>query len=142
MLTPQPSAPPAEQALPAEVSMEPSTPAVEEVPAETEATGITPEEIEAHFDAMSDEDKTFIAEHLTPEFVRAIGLVSGPEVATYLDQFADKDKVLVPVPRQVAEEYLAKQGTAAQQNGPSPAPAQPQGMMAPRPPASNSGPRL
>lgn len=95
----------------------------------------TPEEIEAHMDSLEDSDKAFLAEHMTPEFVRAIALISGPEVGQYLDQFADKEKVLIPVPRQVAEQYLAeqqaKQGSpSAPQGGtpPSPAPAPVQGM--------------
>ncbi len=98
----------------------------------------------AHLDQLSDGDKQFLAEHLTPEFVRAIGLINGPEVAQYLNQFADPNKVMVPVPRQVAEQFLAqqKQGQAPQgqpqQAAPSQAPmAPPQagpqpGMMNPQ----------
>jgi hypothetical protein len=105
-----------------------------------EAAGPTEEEIAAHLDGLPDEGKAFLAEHLTQEFVTAIGLISGPEVAKYLMKYADPDKVLVPVPRKVAEENLAamqaqKQPQAAPQATPSPAPQG--GMMAPmQPPAT------
>lgn len=108
------------------------------------------QELEAHLDQIPDQDKAFLAEHMTPEFIRAIGLINGPEVAQYLNQFADPNKVLVPVPRQIAEQYLAEQqsqqgGSPAQQgqsNPPQasitppqampPAPQGGQGIMAPR----------
>ena len=69
--------------------------------------GPTEEEIAAHLDNLPDEGKAFLAEHLTPEFVTAIGLISGEAVAQHLMKYADPDKVLVPVPRKVAEENLA-----------------------------------
>ena len=107
--------------------------------------GPTPDEIKAHLDSMADEDKAFLAEHLTPEFIRAISLISGDAVGQYLNQYADQDKVLVPVPRKVAEEHMRQQQGAQapqqpqQQAMPTPAPqAQPApaalaqgGMMAP-----------
>lgn len=113
----------------------------------------TPEEIAAHFDSMPDEAKSFLAEHMTPEFVKAIGLIAGQEVAKYLEPMADPSKLLVPVPRQIAEEYLNQQksdpqGAPAEQTPGAPAPAPvappqvpapqlpqgapPQGMMAPK----------
>lgn len=102
--------------------------------------------LEMHLNQLPDNDKQFLAEHLTPEFVRAIGLINGPEVAQYLNQYVDPNKVLVPVPRQIAEQYLQaakQQGNSAQTGQPQAtqgqppaaqaAPmAQPQGMMAPQ----------
>jgi hypothetical protein len=115
-----------------------------ENPTQLDSSPPTDEEIQAHLDALPDEAKAFLAEHLTPEFVQAIGFISGPEVANYLNKYADPDKVLVPVPRKVAEENLAKMqaqtGGGQPQGQPSappqatPAPAQPPqggGMMAP-----------
>lgn len=100
--------------------------------------GPTPEEIDAHLDNLPDEAKAFLAEHLTPEFVTAIGFISGQEVANHLMKYADQDKVLVPVPRKVAEENLAalKAQAGGQQPQAAPAQAQPApapqgGMMAP-----------
>lgn len=124
MLQPKPdNATPTMDVLPQQTPMAPETSPMEEAP------GITPEEIEAHLDALPDQDKAFLAEHLTPEFVRAIGLISGSEVAQFLNQFADQSKVLVPVPRQMAEQYLSEQNSQA-------APAQPQGQpMAPAQPS-------
>jgi len=107
----------------------------------------TEEEIANYFNKLPEQDKGYLAAHLTPEFVRAIGIVSGPDVAKYLDQFADKEKVLVPVPRQIAEKFLQEQAQSAPQGVPQPpqgapvamapspipiAPSQaPQGMMTP-----------
>lgn len=104
------------------------------------------QELEAHLDSLQNNDKAFLAEHLTPEFVRAIGLINGPEVAQYLSQFADPNKVLVPVPRELAEQYLAQaQGQAApqpqpQQQGMAPQAAQPAqgGMMNPQATATSN----
>lgn len=95
-----------------------------------EPAGISSQEVERYFDTLPDQDKAFLAEHMTPEFVKAIGIVAGQEVAQYLTQFADPEKVLVPVPRKVAEEYMA-----SQQN-PAPQPQQP---MPQQPPQSGGG---
>jgi hypothetical protein len=139
-----------------------STPNMDTLPKQTPmGAGMTPEEgmpeegedtsivqnLEAHLDQLPEQDKAFLGEHLTPEFVRAIGLINGPEVAQYLSQFMDPDKVLVPVPRKVAEEYMkaesgqqppsAPQSQPMPQGQPMPAPksapmAPPQGMMTPQ----------
>ena len=114
----QPDAPvqqPTEQ--PAEMSITGTGDPVD-APIEDESK-IIAQNLEKHLDTLPENDKMFLAEHLTPEFVRAIGLINGPEVAQYLAQFADPDKVLVPVPRAVAEEHLqqqkASQGAAQSQ---------------------------
>ena len=99
--------------------------------------GITEEEIAAHLDNLPDEGKAFLAEHLTPEFVTAIGLISGPEVAQHLMKYADPDKVLVPVPRKVAEENLA--AMKSQVSGGQPQPTQ-QAMPAPAPQGGTMAP--
>lgn len=113
-----------------------------------DSAGPTEEEVAAHLDSLPDEAKAFLAEHLTPEFVTAIGLISGEVVAQHLMKYADQDKVLVPVPRKVAEEHLAQmkgqpqgqpQMQAPVQAAPqaTPAPAPQGGMMAPmQPPAT------
>lgn len=154
MLQPQPNNEPQQEPSTELAAALQMSPTAEEAPAPDSGVasdgGITDEDIKKHLDALSDDDKAFLAEHLVPEFVRAIGLISGQEVATYLDKFADKTKVLVPVPREVAEEYLAKQqgqASTTPQGSPQTAPAQAvpaqaspqqapqmpmQGMMAPR----------
>lgn len=93
--------------------------------------GPTEEEIAAHLDNLPDEGKAFLAEHLTPEFVTAIGLISGEAVANHLMKYADQDKVLVPVPRKVAEENLA--ALKAQAGGQQPQQASAQASLAPAP---------
>ncbi len=91
--------------------------------------------ISRHLDEIPDAAKQFLAEHLTPEFVVAIGIINGPEVAEYLNQFADPNKVMVPVPRQMAEQYMQQQKgqTAAPQGSAPQAPSQPQPQQAPAP---------
>jgi len=109
-------------------------------PVEGDESATIVKNLQAHLDQLQDKDKQFLAEHLTPEFVRAIGLINGPEVAGYLAQFVDEDKVMVPVPRQIAEQYRAEQQGGAQPQGQpqQPIQAQPQaapqnpGMMAPQ----------
>lgn len=83
--------------------------------------------LQQHLDQLPDNDKAFLAEHLTNEFVRAIGIINGPEVAGYLAQFVDPDKVMVPVPRKLAEEHLAQE----QAKGQTPAQQQTQGQPVP-----------
>lgn len=109
-------------------------------------TGPSDDEIKAHLDSLEEQDKAFLAEHLTPEFVRAISLISGPAVGNYLNKYADQEKVLVPVPRKVAEEHMRQQQGAQAQPAPqqqaqaSPAPQAPAqgGMMSPMQPPATS----
>lgn len=89
-------------------------------------------QLQAHLDQIPDDQKQFLAEHLTNEFVRAIGIINGPEVAGYLAQFVDPNKVMVPVPRDVAEQHLAQQ----QAKGQTPAQQQTQGQPVPTAPAA------
>jgi len=86
------------------------------------------QDLEAHLDQIPEDQKAFLAEHMTPEFVRAIGIINGPEVASYLNQFADDTMVLVPVPREIAEQHLAAQGQQGQLSAPQQGPS----LMAPQ----------
>ena len=100
---------------------------------EQEEQGIPVEEIEAYFNGLPEQSMAYLAEHMTPEIINVIRIVSGKEVGDYLNQFADNDKVLVPVPRQMAEEYRQQAMSQSQpQQGPAPTP-QPQAQPAPRP---------
>lgn len=93
---------------------------------------------------FSPEDQQFFSSHLTPEVSKLIGMVTNPVVGSYLNQYADQSKVLVPVPRQMATQILAKLQSQSKpttgQAMPSPAiqPSQPanqgSGMMAPAAP--------
>ena len=106
---------------------------------EKEMQGIPTEEIEAYFNSLPEESMAYLAEHMTPEIINVIRIVSGKEVGDYLNQFADNDKVLVPVPRQMAEQYRQQamsQSQPQQDTAPTPQPqAQPApsagGMMRP-----------
>jgi len=114
--------------------MSPSSPSADptakpETPTEE---GDVVQQLQAHLDQIPDDQKQFLAEHLTNEFVRAIGIINGPEVAGYLAQFVDPNKVMVPVPRDVAEQHLAQQ----QAKGQAPAQQQTQGQPVPTAPAA------
>lgn len=80
--------------------------------------------LQQHLDGLQQTDKAFLAAHLTPETVHAIGLINGPIVEQYLSQFADQSKVSVPVPRAIAEK-MAQQYVQSKQGG------QPQGQPQP-----------
>jgi hypothetical protein len=103
------------------------------------SSGPSLEEMESYFNSLPEPAMAYLAEHMTPEIINVIRIVSGQEVGDYLNQFVDNDKVLVPVPRQMAEQYR-QQGMAQSQpqQGPAPTPQpqaqsaqRPQGMMAP-----------
>lgn len=99
----------------------------------------------AHIKSLQPEDQKFLAAHMTPEFVHAMGLINGPIVEQYLNQFADKDKVMVPVPRQVAEglaqQQMEKMKQGQQPSAPSQGNAQPtQATPAPAAPAAPASP--
>ena len=85
-------------------------------------------DIQQRLDALPDHDKAFLAQYLSPEFNYAVGLIAGPDVAQYLNQFSDPNKVLVPVNRQEA----ARIQQAIQQDKGSPQGA-PQGADGRRP---------
>lgn len=78
--------------------------------------------IEQQLDALPDQDKAFLAQYLTPEFVYAMGLVN-PDAAQYLSQFVDKSKILVPLNREKAVQLKQQ---LDQQN------SKPQGQPAPQ----------
>lgn len=96
--------------------------------------------LQTQLQGMSPDDKQFFAAHMTPEVVKVIGLINGPVVAGYLGRFADPNKVLVPVPRQMANQIAAKMQSQGQSpQGPSDAPQQ-GGMMSPSTPAQATSP--
>lgn len=102
--------------------------------------------VEQKLDALQDQDKAFLAQYLTPEFIYAVGLVSSPETAQYLSQFVDQSKVLVPVDKQYAEQLKAaiqqkqQQDASAPQPQGQPQPAQQQGAPTMQPQAPVQAP--
>lgn len=107
--------------------------------------------LQQKLDGLSMQDKKFLAQYMTPEFNYALGLVAGPEVAQYLNQYTDQNKVLVPVSRQEAARIqdAVKQDQQAKNQGgqgsPQPAPAQgmPQGQpQQPAPQMAQSTPSM
>lgn len=102
------------------------------------SAGVVDNGLSTRLDALSDQDKKFLAQYMTPEFVYAMGLVAGPDTANYLKQYADPNKVLVPVSREEAHriQEVVKQQQAGQTGQPgTPQPAPQQGMAAPQPQA-------
>lgn len=68
--------------------------------------------LEEHVNALPDEEKEFLASHMTPEFARAVGVLTGSEdIYNFLNERADRSIALVPVPREMARE-LMKQAQA------------------------------
>lgn len=91
----------------------------------------------AHIKSLAPDDQKFLQAHMTPEFVHAMGLINGPVVEQYLDQFADKSKVMVPVPRNVAE-GLAQMQTQKMQQGQQPSASSPSTQPTPAAPAQTA----
>jgi hypothetical protein len=89
--------------------------------------------IEDHLDTLPDDDKEFLAGHLSKEMAMIIGLISGSQMLQqYFESIANPDIALIPVPREKAKEMLAHyQGMQQEATQPPTAPqAQaPQGPM-------------
>lgn len=85
--------------------------------------------------SLSPEDQKFLQVHMTSEFVKAMGLINGPVVEQYLQKFVDPNKVMVPIPRQAAEQLAQQQAQKMKQGGGAQPPAAPaQGATPPSPP--------
>ena len=109
------------------------------------------QQLQQRLDSLPDQDKALVAQYMTPEIIKVIGLMSGnQDVTQYLSQFADTKNVLVPVPREQATAYLQKlqqqqQGQQGQGGAPAPQQAQapqpaPQQAQAPAPQPQQSLP--
>lgn len=56
--------------------------------------------IEETLNALPEEQKMFIAEHLTPEIAQVVAILAGdPRINELLLPFVDQERVLVPMPR-------------------------------------------
>lgn len=87
--------------------------------------------VEEHLSTLPDDDKEFLAGHLSKEMARIIGLVSGSQVLEqYFNSIANPDIALIPVPRAKAQEMLAQfKSTPTEEQPPVEGPpAQPQVM--------------
>lgn len=83
--------------------------------------------------AASEQQKKFIAAHLTSEIVDIIAMLTNdPDVRTVLSQYADPAVVLVPMPRDQVMKAMANPGNSAQTPQQRP-PVQPGGMRNPPP---------
>lgn len=101
----------------------------------------TEQELEEHLSALPPEQQEFMAAFMTPEFAQAVGILTGSEeVFSYLSSRADSNRVLLPLPREVAEQLIgqvspdmAGQPTSPEQppmDSQPPMAAMPQGVMA------------
>ena len=68
-------------------------------------TGITAA-LESQLNAIPDDQKLFVSEHLTPEISAVFGFVLGEEAFNFFNQFADPTRVLIPMDRAAAEKQL------------------------------------
>jgi hypothetical protein len=69
----------------------------------------TEQELEEHLSALPPEQQEFMAAFMTPEFAQAVGILTGSEeVFSYLSSRADSNRVLLPLPREVAEQIIGQ----------------------------------
>jgi hypothetical protein len=95
--------------------------------------GPTEEELESHLSALPEEQQQFLAAFMTPEFAQAVGILTGNEdVFNYLTSRADNSRVLLPLPREVAEQLVGQMSSPQAQEGP-PMPPEQATPMAPMP---------
>lgn len=82
-------------------------------------------ELQSHLDALPKDEKEFVASYLTPETARLLGVLTGSnDVLEYFTRLANPNVVLVPVPRDKAQQFAAAvQGNAQSPQG---GPGQPQ----------------
>jgi hypothetical protein len=78
-----------------------------------EDDGLTEEDqmqmFKEHLDSLPEDDKEFLAAHISKEMAKLIGLVTGSQMlGQYFDSIANPDIALIPVPRAKAQEMLAK----------------------------------
>jgi hypothetical protein len=92
--------------------------------------------IDQALSGLPDNERSFMAEMLTPETVHMISILFGDEYAKELKRYADPSVILVPVPR---DEYMAKmQGQQGMQGQESPAPASEMAQPNPQQPTGAS----
>lgn len=100
-------------------------------------TDVLKQRLNEQLGAMSEGAKRAVAAHLTPEFAKLVGIITGSQqLADVLDEMANPSIALVPMPREKAQELLAQvQGGTQPQPQPEPqgqampAPAGPSGAM-------------
>ncbi len=83
-----------------------------------------------HLASLPQEQAELVSEHMTPEMTQILGIIFGPEVGEFFNQFADPSIILVPVEREafMAEVQAGQQGG---QQTPAPVPESPSGDMGP-----------
>jgi hypothetical protein len=94
--------------------------------------------IEEHLDSLPDDDKEFLAAHLSKELAKVVGIVTGStELESYLESIANPKIALIPIPRDKAqamlEKYKMMQSQPPQEGPPAsqqpPVSTQPPGQM-------------
>jgi hypothetical protein len=94
--------------------------------------------IEEHLDSLPDDDKEFLAAHLSKELAKVIGIVTGSmELESYIESIANPKIALIPIPRDKAqammEKYKMMQSQPPQEGPPAsqqpPVSTQPPGQM-------------
>lgn len=68
--------------------------------------------VEEVLNSLPEEQKAFVAEHLTPEIAQMFGIVLGnPQITEMMMPFVDAGRILVPVPRGEFESLLQSKST-------------------------------
>lgn len=83
--------------------------------------------VEQVLNSLPEEQKMFVAEHLTPEIAQMFGIVLGnPQITEMMMPFVDAGRILVPVPRGEFESLLQSKSTGADSAAPAaPMPSSP-----------------
>jgi hypothetical protein len=98
-------------------SPEPAAPAPEAM-AQDPAMQENP--VESALNALPEDQKAFVAEHLTPEVAQLFGMVLGnPQITELMMPFVDAERILVPVPRAEFENMLQSKSTGAESAAPA-----------------------
>lgn len=65
--------------------------------------------IEEHLDSLPEDDKEFLAAHLSTELAKVVGIVTGSmPLEQYLESIANPKIALIPIPRDKAQAMMEK----------------------------------
>lgn len=65
--------------------------------------------IEEHLDSLPEDDKEFLAAHLSKELAKVVGIVTGSmPLERYLESIANPKIALIPIPRDKAQAMMEK----------------------------------
>lgn len=110
---------------PAGPSMPASAPTADPAMGAAPAPEVNP--VEEVLNSLPEDQKAFVAEHLTPEIAQLFGVMLGnPQITEMMMPFADAERILVPIPRGEFQNLLQSQSSGANSAAPAaPTPSSP-----------------